>query len=367
MGAASISFKRSRDAGGEPAPASAAGERAAPSIDHVAVTRNDVARAAGVSSAVVSYVLNDGPRPVSVGARQRVLDAIEQLGYRRDSVARSMRTRTTQSIGFVLPDITLSYFASMTQHITEAARFHGLTVIVATSNGSLAVERKHLTDLAGRRVDGVILMSVDPTQDLSWAQQYGLPVLMVDRPLAAINIAAAATTHLVEHGLERIGRVAAPADHALTQRRDAGWLKSLRSHGLSEDARLVAHTEVSTEGGYRAATQLLLGEQLPDGIVVDAAPQTAGFLRAAADLGVAIPGDLSLVACDFGSAGEYSVPRVSSVDSPIESIAARAVEAIRTAEPTAGLITITDEEFVLHARESCGHAASPADAADAAR
>jgi len=321
----------------------------------VPVTRNDVARVAGVSSAVVSYVVNNGPRPVSVDARKRVLDAIEQLGYRRDNVARSMRTRTTESIGLVLPDITLSYFAVMTQRITEAADRYGLTVMVATSNGSLTEERKHLTDLAGRRVNGVILMSVDPLQDLSWAREFGMPVLVVDRPLAAINIAAAATGHLVEHGLKRIARVAAPIEHALTSRRDAGWIKSLRDHGLSEDARLVVHADVTAEGGYRAATQLLREGDPPDGVVVDSAPQTVGFLRAAADLGVAIPRDISLVACEFGDDGEYTVPRVSSVDSPIDVIAKRAVESIRTAEPTDEIIELAGDEFVLHARESCGH------------
>ena len=266
-----------------------------------------------------------------------------------------MRTRTTESIGFVLPDITLSYFAVMTQRITEAADRHGLTVMVATSNGSLEEERKHLTDLAGRRVDGVILMSVDPLQDLSWAQRLGIPVLVVDRPLAAIKIAAAATSHLVGHGLKRIARIAAPTEHALTSRRDAGWLQSLRHHGLSEDARLVVHTDVTPEGGYHAATQLLLGSGPPDGVVVDSAPQTVGFLRGAADLGVAIPRDIAVVACEFGGEGEYTLPRVSSVDSPIDTIAQQAVEAIRAADLTAGLITLTGDEFVLHARESCGH------------
>lgn len=303
----------------------------------------------------MSYVLNDGPRPVSVAARQRVLEAIEQLGYRRNSVARSMRTRTTESIGFVLPDITLSYFATMTQRITDAARDHGLTVMVATSNGSLAMERQHLNDLADRRVDGVILMSVDPLQDLSWTATLGMPVLMVDRPLAAINIAAAATSHLVEHGRRRIARVAAPSDNPISSRRDAGWVLSLRKHGLSEDAALVVHAEVSVEGGYQAARTLLLGDDPPDGLVVDAPPQTVGFLRAAADLGISIPADISLIACEFGSDGAYTVPRVSSVDSPIDLIAAQAVAAIRTADPTDGLLTLTGDDFVFHARESCGH------------
>jgi LacI family transcriptional regulator len=141
----------------------------------------------------------------------------------------------------------------------------------------------------------------------------------------------------------------------LTSRRDAGWLQSLRHHGLSEDARLVVHTDVTPEGGYRAATQLLREGDPPDGVVVDSAPQTVGFLRAAADLGVAIPRDISLVACEFGDDGEYTVPRVSSVDSPIELIATRAVEAIRTAQPEHGIIALTGDEFVLHARETCGH------------
>jgi LacI family transcriptional regulator len=319
------------------------------------VTRNDVARAAGVSSAVVSYVLNDGPRPVSAAARKRVLDAIESLGYRRDNVARSLRTRTTESIGFVLPDITLSYFAVMTQQITQAAQQHGLTVVVATSNGSLDVERKHLTDLAGRRVDGVILMSVDPLQDLAWTQHIGLPVLMVDRPLAAIHIAEAATTHLVEHGLRRIARVGAATDHALARRRDEGWVRSLRSHGLPEDDRLVVHSATDSDGGYRAGIALLGGDDRPDGVVIDSAPQAVGFMRAAADLGVRVPEDIAVITCEYGSEAKFTVPRMSSVDSRIDAIAAHAVAAIRSAEPSDRLLTLSDDGFVLHPRESCGH------------
>lgn len=321
----------------------------------MAVTRNDVARAAGVSSAVVSYVLNDGPRPVSAGTRQRVLDAIDQLGYRRDLVARSMRTGTTNSVGLVLPDITLSYFAVMTQRITEIARGKGLTIIVATSNGSVEVEREHLADLADRRVDGVILMSVDPLQELSWAGDFGLPVLVVDRPVVAVDGTATATAHLLDHGVKTLARVAGPERFATTRRRDAGWNRALREHGLDEANYPVVRAEVSEPGGYDAAIRLLTSDRRPDGVVADSAPQAMGVLRAAADLGVDVPGDLSVIACEVGDQGDFTVPRLSSVDSPIDQIANQAVELIRSTERRSQLLTLSGTAFTLHVRESCGH------------
>jgi LacI family transcriptional regulator len=322
----------------------------------MAVTRNDVARAAGVSSAVVSYVLNDGPRPVSAAARQRVLEAIDRLGYRRDIVARSMRMRTTQSIGLVLPDIALSYFAVMTQRITEVARERGLSVIVATSNGSVAIERDHLSELAGRRVDGVILMSVDPLQELSWAGEFGLPVLVVDRPVVAVESTAAATEHLLGHGAARLARISGPERISVTGRRDIGWFRSLALHGMESAAELV-RADQSGDEGYAASRRLLDRDDPPEAVVIDSPPHAAPFLRAAADLGISIPGELIVIAMEMGGAGRFLVPRLSSVDSPIDAIAEQAVDRLATAAPDDRLLALAGTAFTLHERESCGHAA----------
>lgn len=318
------------------------------------VTRDDVARAAGVSSAVVSYVLNDGPRPVSAAARQRVLDAIEQLGYRRNSIARSMRTQTTESIGFVLPDIAMAYFATMTQRITEMARQRGLGVIVATSNGSTEIEREHLKDLAERRVDGVILMSVDPLQELIWAGELGMPVLVVDRPAVASAGTAAATTHLLTHGRRRLSRLAGPAEQSITIRRAVGWHGALTDAGIDEATTTVVHAPLTESAGYDSARSLLTARERPDAVVVDSPSHALALLRAAADLGIDVPGDVAVVACEIGSAAEYLVPRLTSVDSPLDQVAERAVDAIAAASPDDRLLSLDGTEFELHVRESCG-------------
>lgn len=318
----------------------------------MSVTRNDVARVAGVSSAVVSYVLNNGPRPVSADARQRVLAAIEELGYRRNNIARSMRTRTTNSIGFVLPEISLSYFSVMTHRITEIARARQLSVIVATSNGSVEVEREHLAELAARQVDGIILMSVDPTQDLSWARDLGTPVLIVDRPIVAVEGTAAAVEHLLARGCRRLGRLSGLDGELSTHRRDMGWMRSLEAHGLDASTAPVVRTEATEAAGYEAALELLSASGRPDGVVVDNPQHATALLRAATDLGLAIPAEVAVVAMEFGRSADFTVPRLTSVDSPIEEVADRAVAMITEASPEDRLIYLDGTEFSLNARES---------------
>ncbi|MFV0405228.1 MAG: LacI family DNA-binding transcriptional regulator [Propioniciclava sp.] len=319
------------------------------------VTRNDVARAAGVSSAVVSYVVNGGPRPVSAATRQRVLDAIDQLGYRRDSVARSMRTGTTDSIGLILPDIGLSYFAVMTQRVTDIARQRGLSVMVATSNGRADLERDHLLEMAGRRVDGVILMSVHPQDELGTAEALGIPVLLVDRPSVAVNGMVTITEHLIDHGLSQVARMAPPPGYAISPRREVGWRRALEQRGLDPSTARIAQSDISEPAGYHAGRTLLDGDDPPEGIVVDSGPQAMGLLRAAADLGVRVPEDLAVIAMEAGVVADYTVPRLSSMDSPIEEIAAEALAAIATAPRRNGLLTLSGTAFSLHLRESCGH------------
>lgn len=322
------------------------------------VTRNDVARAAGVSSAVVSYVLNDGPRGVSAGARERVLAAIDELGYRRNSVARSMRTRKTNSIGFVLPEIAVSYFSVMTHRIAEIARSRGLSLIVATSNGDIDVEREHLVELAGRQVDGIILMSVDPSRDLSWTGDLGMPVLLVDRPQVAAEASEAATRHLLDHGCRRIARLTSLPGELFTRRRDIGWERALRAGGVDPATAVVAHAATSAAAGYTASRALLSGPEIPDGVVLDHPAHASAFLRAAADLDVAVPGDVAVVATEVGDSAEYSVPRLTSVDSPLDEIAERAVDTITASPSGARLLFLDGADFTLTERESCGHSRS---------
>lgn len=315
------------------------------------VTRNDVARTAGVSTAVVSYVINDGPRSVSPRMRSRVLAAIEELGYRPNSVARSMRTRRTNSIGFVIPEISMAYFSSMTQFITEIARKRGLSVVVATSNGDVQIERDHLRELSGRQVDGVILMSVDPEGNLEWANSLGMPVLVVDRPNSAADSTTHATQHLIAHNRRHIARLTLPESSLLTRRRDEGWARALA--GQEVERVEVVRVDHGQAAGHAASLALLRAPNRPDGVVIDDPRHAAAFLRAAADEDVDIPREIAVITCEFGDAADYTVPRLSSVDSRLSEIAERAVAAIAAASESDRIVTMDGPGFDLHKRESC--------------
>src|SRR5438093_6655391 len=125
------------------------------------VTRDDVARQAGVSTAVVSYVLNDGPRPVSPEKRARVLEAIAELGYRRDAVAAALSSRRSRTLGLLLPDATNPFFADLAGRIEDAAFAKGYTVLIGNAAEDRAREARHLEAFLAHRVDGVIAILAD--------------------------------------------------------------------------------------------------------------------------------------------------------------------------------------------------------------
>ena len=214
-------------------------------------TRVDVARRAGVSVAVVSYVVNDGPRPVAAATRQRVLEAIEELGYRPDGIARQLRTGKSNSFGLIVPDLGLPHFGEMTQMLTRMTAQQHYQLLVASTEWNIETERAQLDLMADRRVDGVILMSVDPRQDTAWMEALRVPVVIVDRPTASIKGAEAAVEHLIWHGHHRIGFVTGSLAFVANQRKRAGWDRAMEAAGLTLEPDLVVPSESAGREGIR--------------------------------------------------------------------------------------------------------------------
>jgi LacI family transcriptional regulator len=303
----------------------------------VAVTRNDVARRAGVSSAVVSYVVNSGPRPVSADARRRVLEAIDELGYRPDGRARSLRLGRSHVIGIVLPDTTNPFFAEMAQAVEDAAYAGGYAVLVCTTSDDIERERTHIVNLASRRVDGLILMTARADQDLSEVIGLGIPVVAMDRspddsPVSTIRVdnasgARLGTQHLIEHGYQRIAIVAGPSAAGVSRARVKGFRRAMSTAGLIPGP--VIEASFNFEGGHHAAHELLSTPEHPDAVVVSSDVQAIGVLSAAANRGVRVPEDLAVVSFDGTRAGAFAVPALTSVAQPTTAMAERAFELLR--------------------------------------
>ena len=148
------------------------------------VTRDDVARRAGTSAAVVSYVLNDGPRPVAAATRQRVLDAVKELGYRPNAIARALSERRSRALGLVVSDISNPFIGELAGAIEREAFERGYTVLLGNTMVDEERERRYLRHFIDRQADGLLIVPVGMDQSMIDELNTGtIPVVVLDRPV----------------------------------------------------------------------------------------------------------------------------------------------------------------------------------------
>ncbi|MEV4580629.1 LacI family DNA-binding transcriptional regulator [Nonomuraea jabiensis] len=335
------------------------------------MTRNDVARLAGTSPAVVSYVINNGPRPVSAAARQRVLDAIKQLGYRPNAVARSLRSRRSWTIGVIASDSAggkSPFFGQFTRACEEVAWQRGYSVLFGNSAEDPARAEGYVRGFLERQVDGLVLMRVPVSADQAEEMRGRVPVVTIDHAAPPFFSRLAvddeeggyqATRHLLEHGHRRIGFVGGPLDITPVRLRAAGWRRALQEAGatpeLPKEAGLVEEGELSLEGGYEAALRLLSAPSRPTALFASIDGQAIGAMRAAADLGLRVPGDVAVVGFDGAREAAYTVPGLSTISQPIDEMARHATETLVGAIESEGVEPVTKIfSATLVTRGSCG-------------
>lgn len=326
------------------------------------VTRDDVAREAGVSPSVVSYVVNDGPRNVAPETRLRVLDAIDDLGYRPNANARALRLSSTKTVGVVLPTVESPFYAELAGELERAAYDSGLTLLIGNSNGDPGREEKYIRNFVGRQVDGLILVAVGSAPTLSAVEATQTPLVLLDHPLETefpvpfIGVdnraaARAITEHLIGHGHQRIACIAGPLDHEVAQAREEGWRDAMREAGLEQAPDLIQRGECSSDFGFSAATKLLDHSHVT-AIFVGSDSQTQGVVGAARESGLEIPDDLALVGFDGTFQSRFSDPQMTVVTQPLRDIASTAIGALQAGWRPG--VSGADLPFEITIRTSCG-------------
>jgi len=330
------------------------------------VTRRDVARLAGTSDALVSYVLNGGPRRVAPHTRERILAAIEELGYRPNAVARSLKTSRTLTIGLVVPDNSNPFFAELARVIEDVGFASGYTMLLGNAMGDDAREAAYIRTLLDRQVDGLIVVPAHGPR--SWTTELSdqdVPRLVLDRELdlpGATQVLTdnegggyQATTHLLGHGRQRIGCIAGLEGIHPTVDRVAGWRRALVDAGRDPAGASLVHVPFGRADGYRAGRRLLAGPQRPDALFVASDEQAIGVLRAAAELGVRVPDDVAVCAFDGIDGSAYTVPALTTMRQPFDDLGRSAVEWLlaKITDPTLPAQRIT-HPTTLVARGSCG-------------
>ncbi|MEU9448427.1 LacI family DNA-binding transcriptional regulator [Streptomyces sp. NPDC048277] len=333
-------------------------------------TMADVARSAGVSVATVSHVLNE-TRPVLPHTRQAVLDAIEELGYTPNTLARSLVTSRTRSIGLAVSAISNPYFTEILQGVEAAVLEHGYGLLIADPHDDPEHERKVVQLLHERRVDGMIVApSADPRELLAYLDRHAVPTVLLDRVLdgradtaprfdqvCAENTEPMArlVTHLAGLGHHRIGLVAGLPGLSTTSERITGYRQGLAATGLPFDENLVVSGNSESARAEQATAALMSLAVPPTALVTANNAMTIGALRALRTHGFSVPHDIALCCFDDFAWADLFSPRLTAVAQPSKEIGAEAVRVLleRLASPDRPARTVRLPCTLAH-RTSCG-------------
>lgn len=299
-------------------------------------TIRDVARHARTSVSTVSRVLTR-TGPVAEATRLRILEAIAELGYKPNALARGLVRRRTGTIGVVIPDVANPFYAEVLRGMSDVATEQGLHMLLVNADLSFAKEAEGFALLQEKQVDGIVYTSGTVTAEhREIFRRLGRPVVLAatydpDGPYPSVLVdshtgAAMAMRHLLDLGHRRIGVINGPGDDAIAGLpRWEGYREAAAERGVDMDPDLVLMGDYRLESGYRAMEQLLAQPNLPTAVAAASDLMAIGAINAALDRGLRVPDDLSVVGFDniwFASAIR---PALTTVAQPMYDIGARAI------------------------------------------
>jgi LacI family fructose operon transcriptional repressor len=295
-------------------------------------TIKDVAAEAGVSIATVSRVLRDKPH-VSDGLRQRVLAAVEELGYRPNLVARNLRARESTTLGLIVSDIRNPFFTDISRAVEDLAHEKGYSVFFCNSDENPEKERIYLNLMHDENVAGVIFSPTRRTAANFSAQDVQYPVVVVDRALGNGEVDMVLidneeagyrlANHLIGNGYRRLAGIFGEASTTGRARR-RGFRAALREHQLTPVADGLTAPRI--EAGYAAVRTLLEAKEPPDAILATNSLLTAGALKAIKASNRAIPDEVALAGFDETTWSTLVTPPLTVIAQPTYDIGRTATD-----------------------------------------
>jgi LacI family transcriptional regulator len=289
---------------------------------------------AGVSSATVSRAVNT-PEAVSPDTLARITEAIAKLGYAPNRIARSLKARTSDTVGVIIPDITNPFLVKIVKGVEKTLSAAGYTPILCDTEESPDKEERYLIDLMERRIDGLVLVpAMESKAAVRLLKQRGLPAVFVDRSISpdfdcvksnSLSGLSLLVGHLIQAGRTSLRMIGGPQATVVGRERNDAFRLLLDRYQLAWDDASLVYGDFTVEGGYRLAVEMLRARPLPQAIISANNLMGIGALKALREAGLKPSVDLDLVVFDeLGDMGELLDPPLTFVRQPALEMGAQA-------------------------------------------
>ena len=332
----------------------------------MSVTIHQLAKAAGVSIATVSRVLNKANHPVNEETRQRILQMAEEMGYHPNQVARSLRTERSGMIGIIADDISSTPFSPLIiRGIQDYVTSSGYFCIIINADWNPEKEKEAVRDLLNRSIDGVIFAE-------TWHNTINIELDVENKPYVFVHRlfsnssaysvipdeiygARQAVNHLLELGHRRIGYINGPDTYHASAERFKGYQLELEEMGIAFDPALTTLGNWDVGGGYEAAKQLLANPVRPTAIFAANDLMALGAIYAIQDAKLRVPEDVAIVGYDDREIASIARPAITTVTLPCYDMGqASAAMLLNLLEGKAGNAEEIKIRGRLLVRQSCG-------------
>lgn len=305
------------------------------------VSIKDIARAAGVSTALVSYVINNKEKEARVGKEiaEKVRQIAKELNYQPNQIAKSLKSGKSYTIGLIVADISNPFFANLARVIEDEAKKNNYTVIFGSSDENSDKSRDLIDVLVNRQVDGFIIAPTENSeQQIRDLEKQNIPLVLIDRYFPDIhsnyvvtdNFKASydAVTHLAEAGRKKIGMLAYKSSLIHMQERKRGYLEALKDSGLSAEPLLLKEISFNNilEDAAAGINELLNEKPPVDAVFFATNTLALSGLKVLDSKRYRIPDDLAVVCFDEGDAFDFFYSPLTFIDQPLKEVAREAVQ-----------------------------------------
>ncbi|WP_217587498.1 LacI family DNA-binding transcriptional regulator [Lentibacillus saliphilus] len=287
-------------------------------------TIKDIARETGYSISTVSRVLNNKEEGMSKETRKRILEVVEEMNYRPNQFARGLITKQSNMLGLIVPNISNPFFPELCRGAEDEAVNNGYSLIICNSDDQSSKEERYIRLLKEQQVDGVLLASMNKLtrENEGILTDSQIPYILVDRGLDVSTATGVfmdnfkggylAGKHLIELGHQKIGCMTGPVDITNSNNRLKGFLQALKEHDIPIPSHYIMNGNYHMEDAYDQAKQFLANNEVT-ALFASNDLMACGVYRAAFELDISIPNDLSVIGFDDIPFGEVLNPKLSTI------------------------------------------------------